>query len=158
MQQFTDLKGDTWNLSFTVGDAFKLKRELGIDVDQMISGGDQEIQKILSDMWRLVEMLVLLLGPQIEAKGLLEPIEGTEKFRPKDIFFDRLGGDVLDTATVALLMAIGDSLPKLKRRAFLAMVAKLSPTIETAAAAMEAKIQAMDFTAMVTTEMEKFEP
>jgi len=146
MQSFKDLKGREWFLNFTIADAFRFKRELGIDVDLLTQGNDGEIERILSDGWRIVEILVLLLGPQIERKGLLEPVKdgSSGKVRPSDDFYEGLGGEVLDEASVCFLRAVASSLPKLKRRALLAMIAKLSPTLETASIRLEEKISKRD--------------
>jgi len=152
MQTFKDSKGREWALNFTIADAFRFKRELKIDVDLLTRGDDGEIERILCDGWRIVEILVALLGPQIERAGLLEKFEenGVEKFRPSDDFYEGLGGEVLDEASVCFLRAVASSLPKLKRRALLAMIEKLSPTIEMAAGKLEEKIRTKDLTEEIT--------
>jgi hypothetical protein len=137
VRTFKDLKGSEWVVRFTVGSAMRIRQELGIDIDRLISGDSEEIGRLLSDTWRIMELLVLLLADQIESRGM---VDGNT---PSTEFYDRFGGDVLDEACIAILQAIGDSLPKLKRRGLLAVVERISPTMEAAAKRVEEKVREM---------------
>lgn len=175
MQSFKDLKGNNWTISFTSGDARRLQRELGIDVDKLTSGDDQTIEKLLESSWLMVEILVLVLEKQIESRNLVETFseditkkvmvdskleeitETVTKRRVSDEFFDLFDGSIIDEATLAFLKAVGDSLPKLKRRALLAMMERLSEIVETGTRGIESKIRGMNYPEMMEAEISKIE-
>ena len=140
-KSFTDLAGREWHLNFTVGDAMELKRELGIDVGKLLEKENGELEKIIQDEWVIAQILAIQLGPQLQRRDMLmDSGDGDGSKTPTRSFFDGLGGEVLDSAILAFLHAVAESLPKLKRRAMKAMLQKLSPTIEAATLAMEKKI------------------
>ena len=143
MREFTDSKGRVWRLNFTGGNAIQFRRELGVDVEKLVAGDDGEIEKILSSSFRIFELLIPLLSSQIEAAGMMTPLPGKDNFRPSDDFYEGFGGDVLDRASVAFLLAVCDSLPKLQREALQAMIAKIFPAIDSMSQKVVKKIQSM---------------
>ena len=153
---FTDAKNRDWHLTVTIGDSIRLKRELGFDVGKLLEEGSGEFQKLIQDEWLIIQILAVLLGPQLQSRQMLTD-SGDGSKKPTDSFYDGLVGETLDDAVVAFLHAVADSLPKSKRRAMKAMLKKLSGTIETAATAMDRKIESMDLTEKITTTIDQIE-
>ena len=155
---FTDAKKRDWLLTVTIGDAMRLKRELGFDTGKLIEEGNSEFQKLIQDEWLIIQILAVLLGPQLKSRKMLtDSGDGDGSRKPSDSFYDGLTGETLDEAIAAFLHAVADSLPKSKRRAMKAMLTKLSATIETAATAMDRKIESMDLTEKITTTINQIE-
>ena len=136
----------------------RLKRELDFDVGKLLEEGNSEFQKLIQDEWLIVHILAVLLGPQLQNRKMLtDSGDGDESKKPTGSFYDGLVGKTLDDAIVAFLYAAADLLPKSKRRAMKAMLKKLSETIETAATAMDRKIESMDLTEKITTAIDQIE-
>ena len=155
---FTDAENRDWHLTVTVGDSIRLKRELGFNIGKLLEEGSGEFRKLIQDEWLIVQILAVLLGPQLQSRKMLtESGDGDGSKKPTDSFYDGLVGETLDDAIAAFLHAVADSLPKSKRRAMKAMLKKLSGTIETAATAMDRKIESMDLTEKITTTINQIE-
>ena len=148
MRTFKDFQGDEWSIVFTAGDALRLRREIGFDVDALMMKTDKQIEEMLYDGNKILQILVLLLEDEIIRRGLTEA-KG-DKIVLAEVFGDRFQGDTIDDATLAFLLAVADSLPKLKRRALIEIIDKISPALEVAEAAMVKKIQATDLTEKIT--------
>jgi len=141
---FTDAKNREWHLTVTIGDSMRLKRELGFDVGKLLEEGNGEFQKLIQDEWLIIEILAVLLGPQLQSRKMLtDSGDGDGSKKPTDSFYDGLVGETLDDATAAFLHAVADSLPK--------------STIETAATAMDRKIESMDLEEKITTTINQIE-
>ena len=147
MRKITDHEGDEWCFRFTGGTAIRLRDELGIDIDELINGSDGEVEAMLSSSYRLHALMAIVLEKQIESRSMVVnrsrtktklengvEKEYTEEYRAlSDDFYDRFHGETLDEALIQFLLAVSDSLPKIRRRALQALIQKLSPMIETAA-------------------------
>lgn len=151
MRKFKDNQGNEWTIVFTVGDAMRLRREIGFDVNTLISKTDHQLEEILQDENKILEILVLVLEDQIIRRGLVET--NGDKTVLAESFGMLFSGNTLDEATIAFLYAVADSFPKLKRRGLIAILEQLSPAMDTATEAMEAKIQSMDLKTMINKKM-----
>lgn len=144
MATFKDTKGETWTLTITVGKAMKLKDELGLDVQTLMDKNSVTLERMLSDSWKIVEILALLLSDQFENRGLSD-----------QEFFERIEGSTIDDATIAFLEAVADSLPKLKRRPMRMMIQKLSPSINQAAERVEKLVESKDLETELTKKLDE---
>lgn len=106
MQQFTDTKGRTWHLSFTLEDRRRIRRELGVDLAEIFGESNAEtIGKIFDDYEMLANVLWLLCQGQAEK----QQVDAEE-------FARGLGGDVFADAADALVEAVVDFFPNANRR------------------------------------------
>lgn len=148
MRTIQDTKGDKWVVRFTGGTALRLRDELGIDIDNLISGDEREVMKLFADQKTIFDIMGVVFEAQIERLALVadrtrETADGVETYRALSAeFYERFNGETLDDFVVELLWAVSDSLPNLKRRALRQVLAKLSPAIEKAADEMEKAIEA----------------
>ena len=146
MAIFKDTKGDAWTITITVGAAIKLRDELGLDVQTFIDERSETLEAMLSDSWKIVEILGLLLPEQIKRRNLTD-----------EQFFERLEGSTLDDATIAFLEAVSESLPKLKRLPMQALIRKLAPTMDRATKILTEKVDAKDLETEIAEKVEAIE-
>ena len=143
---FQDSQGDSWTITITVGAAMKLRDQLGVDIQKLVESHDGTLSGLLTDVWKIVEILALVLEDQVKKRGLQD-----------SEFFERLTGDVLDFATMAFLEAVADSLPKLQRRPIQELMKKLNSTLDRATETMAEKVKATDVEAEILEKIEKIE-
>lgn len=127
---FKDSRGRSWDLTFSVGLAMELRDKLGLDVDKIVDGSGDFIKKIVDDNYKFIAAIELVTNEQREKAGI-----------SRQDFLLSLGGDELDAAFDALLYGISASLGKLKRRALLATIPKISKKLDEATETIEAKIE-----------------
>lgn len=85
MKYFKDDKGDSWGVDLTVGSLLRVKTALGFD---LIDKPDS----VPNDIASLVDILWVILEPQITAKGISQ-----------EAFAERLGGEALEAGIDAFM-------------------------------------------------------
>lgn len=111
---FTDTKGRTWDLTLTIGTIKRVKNTLGIDILAIEDG--QFLVDLSRDVWKLVDMVYVIIKPQADAQGVSD-----------EDFGEALGGEALANASDAFLLAvenffhqfsppIGETLAKLRQK------------------------------------------
>lgn len=141
---FRDSTGDEWNLRISIGRAMALREQLGIDIQDLVTGSMIDDLLAIDNGWKLIEILAFLLTDQIEQKGISD-----------HDFLDRLDGEVLDAALIAFLWAVSESLPKLKRRPIQTVIRRMDPAIDRATAKLETRIQATDLDTEIDSAISK---
>lgn len=94
---FRDAKDRTWNLSLSIGLAKKIRDEVGVDFGNISDGS--VFAELATDPYKFAATLWLMVESQAKAKP------GREEVTPED-FAEALTGDVLDSASEALVAAI----------------------------------------------------
>lgn len=103
MRSFYDAQQERWQIDLTVADLLALKAELGLDLLD-------KPESIPDNLSALVDVLSVLLTPQIEAKGL-----------DANGFARRLNGDVLNKAMDCFMEELTDFFTHLQRSRGLAL-------------------------------------
>jgi hypothetical protein len=141
MAQFTDGKNRTWQLNLDAPKISSVRSSLDIN---LIDEEGQAMQKLASDPILLVDVLWHLCSPQVEP-GKVTPVD----------FAEGLVGDVIETATAALVQAVVDFFPK-RKRALLTAIVTEQRNIETLATEKAmAKLSDPTLREQVTTMVEK---
>ena len=145
MTTFTDTQGRTWTLAITV-DAVKRVRALtGTDL-LSVAGGDL-LERLASDPVLLGDVLYAVVKPEAEVREV------------SDADFGRaLAGDVIASATTALLEDIVDFFPAPKRRLLATVLQKLRAVQDAALAAAQERVEALDATTLVAAAQELHPP
>lgn len=92
-RRFTDSEGTEWLLDITLGDALRLKKELGVDLGTLSDGA--LLVKVASDDELFVQCLWTLCEAQADRAGI-EP----------EAFAQRLGGNAIADASRAFEEAV----------------------------------------------------
>ena len=119
MKQFVDTTGKTWTISINVG-TIKRVRDLA-DVDLLDLKDGNVFERLSSDPVMLCDTLWELCANQADKDGVT-----------KDQFFDSMAGDVIDSATMAMLDELVAFFPNAKRALLENLLRKLR-TVQTAA-------------------------
>lgn len=122
MKNFKDTEGRDWTIAVTMGSVRRVKDLAGVNLAHITEG--DTLQRLASDPEMLCRTIWAMVHPQAESRGVSE-----------DAFFDSMGGDSIEAATVALLEDLPDFFPKSRREVLRRAVDKLTE-IEAAAAAM----------------------
>lgn len=140
MHKFKDAAGREWELDFSLGMAAKLKDDLSVDV---LDGGES-LTKLATDPYTTANVLYLICEEQ------------ATKAEVTDEQFGRLlKGDVIDSATEALLAELVDFFPKRQREALRTMLAKLNGMQDEAAKMGADKLNSKAMDEMMTRELSK---
>lgn len=127
---FRDAVGREWSTRFSVAMAMRLKDEARLDVEKIFDKEGSFVNALLSDQYRLIQALEIVTEEQ---RKRLEVSR-------KD-FLEALDGEVLDEALDALLLGIASSLPKLQRRALIAMVPRIATGLDAMVSRVETQIE-----------------
>lgn len=100
-RKFTDTNGDDWLIRLDVATNKRVRDELGVD---LLKFDDTLYGRLLTEPEILVDVLYVVLAPRIADRNL--DAVG---------FAERLAGDVIEDAAVALLEAITDFFPRRRR-------------------------------------------
>ena len=138
MKTFNDTSNRTWTISLTLGTAMAVKDKLGIDLLSPEEGDPPLLTRLGTDEIFLGQVLLALLEPQFEANKVT-----AEEVRNS---FD---GQMLLAAQKAFYEELIDFFQKRGRTDRSKAVATQVKIIETAVAAVEAKINGMDVGRMI---------
>lgn len=111
MSSFNDRHGRQWILEFTLGSLARVKTETGVDLLTFHQPDSPALRAMATDPWKLLEVLVSLLRPQLEQKGVSE-----------EAFGDSLLEEHVQAAVEALLTGMVDYYPPAKRTALKTLV------------------------------------
>ena len=115
MHSFTDTKNRAWNLAVTYASVRRVRELVGVDLLKL----DDKLFEQLGDPIKLVDVLYVLCKPQAEALKVTD-----------EEFGESLAGDVLETASDALMGAVGDFFPS-RRKALLEKLAGTAKRISS---------------------------
>jgi hypothetical protein len=102
MQTFNDTQGRAWQVDVTVETIKRVKGLLGLDLLEIV-GGDLA-ERLSTDPILLCDVLYAVCKPEAEQRNVSD-----------EEFGRGLAGDAIDAATGALLEALVDFFPKLRR-------------------------------------------
>lgn len=140
MHPFKDAAGREWQIRMSIGQARKLKDDIGIDV---LDGGDS-LSKLATDPYTTANCLYILCESQANESGVSD-----------EQFGESLAGDVIDSATEALLAELVDFFPKRQREALRTMLAKLNGMQEAAAKMGTEKLNSKAMDELIEKELAK---
>lgn len=126
---FRDKRGREWSTRFSVGLAMRLKDEAELDVEKVFDREGSFVKKLLDEQYRLIQAIEIVTEEQRRSLEVSR----------KD-FLEAIDGEVLDAAFDALLIGIAGSLPKLQRRALIAMVPRIATGLDAMTDQIEARI------------------
>lgn len=115
-KKFNDADGQEWTVCISTPDLKRVRKVLGIDLLKL---GGEVFKRLLDETELLVDVVSVLLTPDIEKRGL--DAEG---------FARKLRGDALDGATQAVLESLIDFFPKGRREAMRAALQKTRDLLE----------------------------
>ena len=113
MKQFTDSKGDTWNVEINGGTIKRVSDLLGVDLGQPLAGDPPLITQFDTDIVFKVNLLCAVCHTQIVGRNIGE-IE----------FAERLSGEVLQAASDALWRELADFFQSLGREEVVGVMRK----------------------------------
>jgi len=119
MHSFTDNEGREWHLEVTINDVRRLRRDVGVDLVEVVTGDLAE--RLRNDVVLLCDVIYALCADQAEKAGVSD--EG---------FGRALAGDVIDDATRALLEELADFFPGRRGKALRAMIERIDRLEEMA--------------------------
>ena len=102
MKQFTDNQARSWTVTINVA-ALKRVRTL-LDVDLLEVFGGQLLEKLVSDPVMLCDVIYALCKPDADARSVSD-----------EDFGRSMGGDSIETGTMALLEELADFFPTRRR-------------------------------------------
>ena len=117
MKTFKDPAGQVWTIDVTVNTVRRIKSLLGVNLQEVITG--DLLERMSSDVILLVDMLYVACKDEADARGITD-----EKFGAL------LGGDVLESATIAFMEALINFFP-LGRRKLLQKAMERMQNLET---------------------------
>lgn len=141
MKTFKTTDGKEWQIAVNVGTVKRCRQLTGTNLLELVSD-QSSIASLFSDDVKLCEVLCAVIRPQLEAAA-----------RSDDDFFAAINGDVIEQAAEALLAEIVDFFQEPRRGLLKKALAKYLAAAEklqkTSAAAIEAKLEEMDFEALI---------
>jgi hypothetical protein len=121
MKTFADNAGRTWAIAVNVATVKRVKDLLQVNLLEIADPKGKLLEKVVEDPVLLCDILFCLVKPEADAKGISD-----------EDFGRSLAGDVLGTATDALLGEIADFFPKGRREIMQRILAKLTALQEKA--------------------------
>jgi hypothetical protein len=115
---FRDNSNREWTVSIDVAAVKRLKAS-SLEVDLMEAVGGDLLQRLTDDPILLVDVIYVLLKPQLDALNLSD-----------EQFGQAMGGDSIDAATAAFLEGLCDFFPSGKRRILAKMLAKMNSLLD----------------------------
>lgn len=111
MSSFQDRLGRHWVLEFTLGSLARVKSETGVDLLTFHQPDSPALRAMATDPWKLLEVLVSMLRPQLNEKQVTE-----------EDFGNSLLEEHVQAAVEALLTGMVDYYPPAKRTALKTLV------------------------------------
>lgn len=127
---FRDRAGREWSTRFSIAMAMRLKDEARLDVEKIFDQEGSFVRALLADQYRLIQALEIVTEEQ---RKRLEV--------SRVDFLEAIDGEVLDEAFDALIVGISASLPKLQRRALIAMLPRIATGLDAMVSKVETQIQ-----------------
>jgi hypothetical protein len=121
MKTFADNAGRTWAIAVNVATIKHVKDLLQVNLLEIADQKGRLLEQIVDDPVLLCDILFCLVKPEADAKGVTD-----------EDFGRSLAGDVLGSATDALLSEIADFFPKGRREILKRILAKLTALQEKA--------------------------
>ena len=132
MHSFTDTKGRAWNLAVTYASVRRVRELVGVDLLKL----DEKLFEQLADPIKLVDVLFALCRPQAEALKVTD-----------EDFGESLCGDPIETASDALMGAVGDFFPSRRK----SLLQKMAGTVKKISNLQMDKVEA----ALANPDLEK---
>jgi hypothetical protein len=117
MQSFKDNQGATWSIEITVTTVKRLKNELDIDLMKIAEPDSDLLDRLAGDPILLVDALWVICRDNATITD--------------EEFGQRMGGESIDNAVMALMEAIADFFPRARREILRKMIAKARQAEET---------------------------
>lgn len=134
MAQFKDSQGRVWDVELNLGQAMRLKAQVGVSVTDLYRDGLKPLAALLLDWLKFVDVLYVLCAKQAEERQLSQ-----------EDFAGGLGGDTLADAADAFVEAFCFFCPNPKaREALRAMVAKNKAITAKMLTAVQAEIEGVN--------------
>jgi len=127
MHTFTDALNRSWSLEITVATLKRIRALAGVDL--LEAAGGTLLDRLVADPVLLGDVLYACVKPQADERKLTD-----------EDFGRSLAGDVIDTATTALLEEFVAFFPSPRRRVLTQALAKLAGWRAAALTAAEAKL------------------
>lgn len=127
MRTFTDARGRSWDLEITVATLKRIRAVAGVDLLE-VAGGTL-FDKLVADPVLLGDVLYAVVKPQADAQQVSD-----------EDFGRALAGDVIDSATTALLAEIVAFFPSPRRRVLEQAMTTLAAWRAQALAAAERRL------------------
>ena len=142
MAKFQDSHDQTWTIELTIAAAKRVKRELEVDLLNMTDGNPPLISRLDTDLELLVDVISVLLSPQLTAAGL----------GPED-FAERLTGGVMYHARLALWEALSHFFQSLGWTHLVKAIETEQQLVIDTIEAGTAQIEAIDTTRLIESRM-----
>jgi hypothetical protein len=117
MQSFKDNQGATWSIEITVTTVKRLKNELDLDLMKIAEPDSDLLDRLAGDPILLVDALWVICRDNATITD--------------EEFGQRMGGESIDNAVMALMEAIADFFPRARREILRKMIAKARQAEET---------------------------
>lgn len=114
MSKFKDTEGREWSIRIDVNAVKRVKEDCAVELLDIAKGDANAIAVVLANPAILINVLFSVCKPQAEKLG----ITGEE-------FASGVVGDVIETATTALIEGIADFFPASRRKVLRAALAKV---------------------------------
>lgn len=111
MPQFTDLKGQVWNIAIEIADVKRLRNRMDLDVLAITGDHREEVITRLSDPITMFDVLYVTLEPQAERLGITD-----------EEFGRRVGMDLIEKASELWWEALVNFSPPTRREALRTIV------------------------------------
>lgn len=138
---FTDDLDREWDLSINAGIYMSLQ-DSGIDIASVFSGDDDTLEEIISGD-RMMDILGII--------GMISESQREERGITKQDFYNALGGEVIENATLAFLQAIINFTAAPKRPAMLAVLEQVLNALNLAGEKTAEKISSPETTEQITS-------
>jgi hypothetical protein len=111
MPQFTDLKGQAWNIEITIAAAKRLRNQMDIDVLAITGDNREEVIERLADPITMFDVLFVTVEPQAKELGI-----GDEEFGL------RVGMELIEKASILWWESLVNFSPPTRREALRTIV------------------------------------
>jgi hypothetical protein len=111
MPQFTDLKGQVWNIEITIADVKRLRNRMDLDVLAITGDKREEVIERLADPITMFDVLYVTVEPQAQKLGINDEEFGL-----------RVGMELIEKASVLWWEALVNFSPPTRREALRTIV------------------------------------
>ena len=131
MHTFVDTAGHTWTVAITVDTIKRVRALVGFDLLAVVE--KDTLQKLIDDPITLCDVMYAVIKPEADTNEI------------SDVqFWQSLSGDVLDTASAALLQELTDFFPKAKRTVLQKVLSKMETATRFATEKAMTRLDAID--------------
>ena len=158
MKEFKDDEGRPWRLALTVGSALRVKDLVTVEIEDEQEAADGTVTKTkrvvpfdLVDLGTIHQTLTVLRNQFSKLGEVLYAIlvkQVDERNLTREQFLEGLRGDSLEAAAEALESEVIDFFPQRLRRMVASMAKKFDELTDQVVAGAEAKMEAMDLSAL----------